>query len=234
MEARRRFRVPLTAAEAVEIQNRLRDRVVREGDVPAGTVGGADVSERAGIARAALVVTRDLVPVEEVAVETPVRFPYIPGLLSFREIPALLKAWEKLRARPDVLIVDGQGIAHPRRFGIASHLGVLLDQPSIGCAKSRLLGRYEEPPPERGAWTPLEDRGEVIGAALRTRTGRRVVFVSIGHRVSLAAAIRVVLDCTPRYRLPEPQRLADRLSRSAQAAALGRRLRREPPRRGLA
>ncbi|HXG60095.1 MAG TPA: deoxyribonuclease V [Planctomycetota bacterium] len=234
MEARRRFRVPLTAAEAVEIQNRLRDRVVREGDVPAGTVGGADVSERAGIARAALVVTRNLVPVEEVAVETPVRFPYIPGLLSFREIPALLKAWEKLRARPDVLIVDGQGIAHPRRFGIASHLGVLLDQPSIGCAKSRLIGRYEEPPPERGAWTPLVDRGEVIGAAVRTRTGRRVVFVSIGHRVSLAAAIRVVLDCTPRYRLPEPQRLADRLSRSAQAAALGRRLRREPPRRGLA
>jgi deoxyribonuclease V len=234
MEARRRFRVPLTAAEAVEIQNRLRDRVVREGDVPAGTVGGADVSERAGIARAALVVTRDLAPVEEVAVETPVRFPYIPGLLSFREIPALLAAWEKLRTRPDVLIVDGQGIAHPRRFGIASHLGVLLDQPSIGCAKSRLVGRYEEPPPERGAWTPLVDRGEVIGAAVRTRTGRRVVFVSIGHRVSLAAAIRVVLACSPRYRLPEPQRLADRLSRSAQAAALGRRRRREPPRCGLA
>lgn len=232
MEARRRFRVPLSPAEAVEIQNRWRDRVVRDGDVPpAGTVGGADVSERAGVARAALVVTRGLVPVEEVAVESPVRFPYIPGLLSFREIPALLKAWEKLRARPDVLIVDGQGIAHPRRLGIASHLGVLLDQPTIGCAKSRLVGRYEEPPPERGAWTPLVDRGEVIGAAVRTQTGRRVVFVSIGHRVSLAAAIRVVLECSPRYRLPEPQRLADRLSRRAQAAALGRRLRREPPRR---
>lgn len=220
--------MPLSPAEAVEIQNRLRDRVRREGNVSADTVGGADVSERAGIARAAIVVTRHLLPVEEAAVESPVRFPYIPGLLAFREIPALLGAWAKLRLRPDVLIVDGQGIAHPRRFGIASHLGVLLDQPTIGCAKSRLVGRYEEPPPERGAWTPLVDRGEVIGAALRTQTGRRVVYVSIGHRVSLETAIRVVLECSPRYRLPEPQRLADRLSKSPPAAAEDRRRRREP------
>ena len=213
MEARGRFRVPLTPREAAEVQLRLRGRVLRTGAVRPRLVAGADVSVKGDVARAAVVVLQDLEPVEEVAVERRVTFPYVPGLLSFRELPPLLAAWRKVKTRPDVVIVDGQGYAHPRRFGLACHLGVLLDLPTIGCAKSRLTGEYEEPPPPRGAWTPLVDKGEVIGAALRTQHGRNVVYVSIGHRVTLVTAIRVVLACAPRYRLPEPQRLADQLSK---------------------
>jgi deoxyribonuclease V len=213
METRGRLHVPLTPREAIRLQERLRDRVVRTGSLRPRLVAGADVSERGDRARAAIVVTRDLETVEEATSEGPVPFPYIPGLLSFREIPSLLEAWRKVKIRPDVVIVDGQGTAHPRRLGIASHLGLLIDVPTIGCAKSLLVGRYEEPGPERGAWSPLVDRGETIGAALRTQDGRSVVYVSVGHRISLAAAIRVVLACAPRYRLPEPQRLADRLSK---------------------
>jgi deoxyribonuclease V len=146
-------------------------------------------------------------------VDERVPFPYIPGLLSFREIPPLLSAWKRLRTRPDAIIVDGQGIAHPRRLGIASHLGLVLDVPTIGCAKSRLCGEHEEPAPERGSWTPLIHKDERIGAALRTRDGCNVVYVSTGHRVGLKSAISVVLAWAPRYRLPEPQRLADQLTR---------------------
>lgn len=203
----------MTPREARELQERLRGRVIRTGSVSPRVVAGVDVSEKDGIARAAVVVLRDLEPVEEATAELPVEFPYVPGLLSFRELPPLLAAWKKLNARPDAVIVDGQGYAHPRRFGLACHLGVLLGLPAIGCAKSRLIGEYEEPPAPRGSWSPLTDRGERIGAALRTQDGRNVVFVSIGHKVSLAAAIRVVLACSPRYRLPDPQRLADQLSK---------------------
>lgn len=213
MEARGRIRMPVTPREAAELQARLRDRVVRSGSLRARTVAGVDVSEKDGTARAAVVVLRHLEPVEEAVAEMPIAFPYVPGLLSFRELPPILEAWKNLRTKPDVVIVDGQGYAHPRRFGLACHLGVLLDLPAIGCAKSRLVGEHAVPPPERGAWTPLVDEGEVIGAALRTQPGRNVVYVSIGHRVTLQSAIRVVLECAPRYRLPEPQRLADRLSR---------------------
>ncbi len=205
--------MPLTARGAAALQERWRGRVVRSGRVEPRLVAGVDVSEKAGTARAAIVVTRGLEPVEEVTAKLPVRFPYVPGLLSFRELPPLLAAWRKLRARPDVVIVDGQGYAHPRRFGLACHFGVLVDLPAVGCAKSRLVGDCEEPAPERGSWSPLVDRGETIGAALRTQDGTNVVYVSIGHRITLAGAIRVVLACAPRYRLPEPQRLADRLSR---------------------
>jgi len=148
-----------------------------------------------------------------VVVEESVPFPYIPGLLSFREIPPLLAAWKKVRTRPDVVIVDGQGVAHPRRFGIASHLGLVLGVPTVGCAKSRLCGEHAEPARERGAWTPLLHKDEQVGAALRTRDGCNVVYVSTGHRISLRSAISVVLACAPRYRLPEPQRLADHLTR---------------------
>lgn len=208
-----RFKAPRTAAEAIEIQKRLRDRVLRNGSVAPRVVAGADVSYKNGVARAVFVVMRDLALVEQVVVESPISFPYIPGLLSFREIPPLLAAWKKVRVRPDVIIVDGQGIAHPRRVGIASHLGLLLGVPTLGCAKSRLCGEYEEPPPERGSWTPLTHRGETVGAALRTRDGCSVVFVSTGHRIGLRSAISVVLSCAPRYRLPEPQRLADQLTK---------------------
>ena len=210
------FDVPSSPALARGIQDRLRSRVVRRGSPRWKLVAGLDVSERGDEARAAIVVLdRDLRLVEEAVAATRVPFPYIPGLLSFREIPPLLEAWKKLRCRPDLVVVDGQGYAHPRRFGLACHLGVTLDVPSIGCGKTRLLGAYEEPAPARGSWTPLEDAGETVGAALRTRTGARVVYVSVGHRISLAAAVEAVLAGAPRFRLPEPQRLADRLSKRA-------------------
>jgi deoxyribonuclease V len=165
------------------------------------------------VARAVIVVMRGLQVVEQAVVDGPVPIPYIPGLLSFREIPPLLSAWKKLKTLPDVVIVDGQGIAHPRRLGIASHLGLVLGIPTIGCAKSRLCGVHDEPPARRGAWTPLTHQGETVGAALRTRAGCNVVYVSTGHRISLECSISVVLGCAPRYRLPEPQRLADQLTK---------------------
>jgi len=208
-----RFKVPATAAEAIAIQKRLRDRVVRKGSIVPKIVAGADVSYRDDVAKAVFVVMRGLEVLEQVVVREPVPFPYIPGLLSFREIPPLLSAWKKLKTEPDVIIVDGQGVAHPRRFGIASHLGLVLGVPTIGCAKSRLCGEHEEPGPKRGAWSPLVHKGETVGAALRTRDGCNVVYVSTGHRVALESAISVVLACAPRYRLPEPQRLADHLTK---------------------
>jgi deoxyribonuclease V len=213
MIVRQDFPTPASAAEAIEIQKKLRDQVVRKGSLRPRIVAGADVSYKGEVARAVFVVMRDLELVEQVVVDERIPFPYIPGLLSFREIPPLLSAWKRVRTRPDVIIVDGQGIAHPRRFGIASHLGLVLDVPTIGCAKSRLCGEHEEPPRERGAWTPLLHQGESIGAALRTRDGCNVVYVSTGHRIGLKSAISVVLACAPRYRLPEPQRLADHLTR---------------------
>jgi deoxyribonuclease V len=136
----------------------------------------------------------------------------VPGYLSFREAPALLAALGRLHRAPDVILCDGQGLAHPRRFGLACHLGVLLDVPTIGVAKSRLIGTHDEPAPRRGARTPLRDAGETIGAVLRTRAGVRPVYVSVGHRVSLETAIAIVLGCAPRFRVPEPVRRADGLA----------------------
>jgi deoxyribonuclease V len=209
----REFPTPASPSDAVQIQKQLKDLVVRKGSVRPRIVAGADVSYKGDVARAVFVLLRGLELLEKVVVDERVPFPYIPGLLSFREIPPLLSAWKKVRTRPDVIIVDGQGIAHPRRLGIASHLGLVLDVPTIGCAKSRLCGDYDEPPPERGAWSPLVHKGERIGAALRTRDGCNVVYVSTGHRVGLKSAISVVLACAPRYRLPEPQRLADQFTK---------------------
>lgn len=153
--------------------------------------------------------------VETVSASRKVTFPYIPGLLSFREAPVFVTAVEKLQNQPDVFIIDGQGIAHPRRLGLAAHLGLFLDQPTIGCAKSRLTGTYKEPPLEKGTYCPLKDekrkqntQSEIIGAVVRTRTNVKPVFVSVGHKCLLEDAIRVVLDCSVRYRLPEPTRLA--------------------------
>lgn len=148
--------------------------------------------------------------VEQHTARRPLTFPYIPGLLSFREIPALLAALRKLEQRPDALMCDGQGLAHPRRFGIACHLGVICNLPALGCAKSRLIGTHEEPAQQRSSCAALEDKGQVIGSVLRTQTSVKPVFVSIGHRMDLATAERIVLDCAIRYRLPEPTRLADR------------------------
>jgi len=156
-------------------------------------------------------------------------FPYVPGLLSFREAPVLLAALRKLALDPDALLCDGHGLAHPRRFGIACHLGVITDLPAVGCAKSRLVGRCEVVDEGRGARSPLVDAREVIGSILRTRDGVKPVFVSVGHRIDLSAAEQLVLDCTAGYRLPEPTRLADKLV--AQAKRQSRPARRPPPSR---
>jgi len=177
-------------------------------------VGGVDVSVEGGMARAAVVLLSfpALEPIEVATAEMETAFPYVPGLLAFREGPAALAALERLRATPDVLIFDAQGLAHPRRMGLATHIGVLLDHPSVGCAKSRLCGEHEEPPPERGGWVPLVEGEEVIGAALRTQDHLRPLYVSVGHRADLETALDLVLACCLRYRLPEPTRWAHRVA----------------------
>jgi len=159
---------------------------------------------------AAVVVLRlpDFELVETASAVRKVTFPYIPGLLSFREAPVCIAAVGKLRSRPDLFIIDGQGIAHPRRLGLAAHLGLLFDRPTIGCAKSRLTGDYEEPPLEKGAYTLLTAQSETIGAVVRTRTNVKPVFVSVGHKCVPEDAVRIVLACAVKYRLPEPTRLA--------------------------
>lgn len=146
--------------------------------------------------------------VETASATMDVTFPYIPGLLSFREAPACLGAVAKLESGPDLFLIDGQGVAHPRRLGLAAHLGLFLDKPTIGCAKNRLIGVFEEPAAEKGAYTPLWDGNEVVGAVVRTRTRVKPLFVSVGHRCRLEDAIRLTLACTTKYRLPEPTRLA--------------------------
>lgn len=208
----------VSPSEAIAIQQALRRYVAGEDDLPAAVrrVAGVDVGFEDGgrVTRAAVAVLDypSLALVESAVARLPTAFPYVPGLLSFREVPAVLAALEQLQALPDLLLCDGQGYAHPRRFGIACHLGLLLDLPSIGVGKSRLLGRYAEPDLTKGAWTPLWDKGEVIGAVLRSRAGVAPLFVSTGHRVSLAAAREWVLRCTLRYRLPETTRQAHRLA----------------------
>jgi deoxyribonuclease V len=210
---------PTDIAEARAVQLALRGRVVAEGELPPlRRIAGVDVhyAERPGLAWAAVAVldAESLELVESVLASVPVSFPYIPGYLSFRETPAVLAALPLLRERPDLLMVDGQGLAHPRRFGIACHIGLLTDIPTIGVAKSRLFGAYEEPAPERGSASPLTARGQRIGTVLRTRDGVRPLFVSVGHRVGLDAATGLVLATTRGRRLPEPTRIADLLSRA--------------------
>jgi deoxyribonuclease V len=213
----------LSTSEAVALQKRLATEVVREDRLgPVRRVAGVDVGygKRGGDARAAVVVLdlADLTVLESVTATRAVAFPYVPGLLSFREAPVAIEALGKLRIRPDLLLCDGQGIAHPRRLGIASHLGLLLDIPSIGVAKSRLIGTHEDPGPLRGDRAPLMDKGEVIGAVLRTRPGTKPIYVSLGHRVGLETAVSCVMRCTTRFRLPETTRAADRLSKVAVVA----------------
>jgi deoxyribonuclease V len=207
----------LTPKEAIALQQQLRGEVERHDRLgPVGHVAGVDVGFEAGgtVTRAAVVVLAfpSLELVEQAIYRMPTGFPYVPGLLSFREVPAVIGALERLRIEPDLLLCDGQGIAHPRRFGIACHLGVLCDIPAIGVAKTRLTGEHEEPPQERGAWVPLMDRGETIGAVLRSRAGVRPLYISGGHRISLETALDYVMACTTRYRLPETTRWAHRLA----------------------
>jgi len=207
----------VSPAEGIEIQKRLRALVKRSWDGRAmRLVAGADVHfPSKGTARGALVVLAypGLAIVDSSVFEGPCSFPYVPGLLSFREIPALLEAWRGLRLIPDCVLCDGQGIAHPRGLGLASHFGLVLGIPTIGCAKSPLFGRFEEPGPDRGDESPIADpKGKTIGSVLRTRDRTKPVYVSVGHLVSLRKAVSIVLSCTGRYRIPEPLRAAHRLA----------------------
>lgn len=208
----------LNSKEAIDLQKRLAGKVIRRSTTAVeevATVAGVDTHYRRGLAIAAVVVIRlcDLATVDHATAVKKISFPYIPGLLTFREGPAVLAALEHLTAAPDLLIFDGQGIAHPRRCGLASHIGLLLDIPSIGCAKTRLSGRYETPHAAKGSYSYLTDGDEIIGAVVRTRSDVKPVFVSIGHRISLQDSIDIVLKCCPRYRLPETTRRADKLAR---------------------
>lgn len=203
----------LTTEQAMALQRQLAGQVSRVSHMShPGLIAGVDMSaDRVkGTATAAVVLLSypEMKLVETQVAKGSLDFPYVPGLLSFRELPLTLTACERLTNTPDLVIVDGQGVAHPRRMGIASHLGLFLNTPTIGCAKSLLVGTYETPGEEQGSWTPILDRGETIGAVLRTRTGVAPVFVSIGHMVDLPSAIRWVLACCQGYRLPEPSRIA--------------------------
>ena len=217
MQIRHRHRWDVTAAEAIAVQQRLRGAVVAVDNFSRiDSVAGVDVGfeEQGKVTRAAVAVLSfpELVLQEQAVAHRPTAFPYIPGLLSFREVPAVLDALRQLRRLPDLLLCDGQGMAHPRRFGIACHLGVLTDLPAIGVAKSRLLGTHAPLADDKGSRQALYDKGEVIGMVLRTRRGVHPLYISIGHRVSLESAVDFVLRCTTRYRLPETTRAAHKLA----------------------
>jgi deoxyribonuclease V len=203
----------ISVAEAKQIQLELASQISRQSEtIKPRFVAGVDISapDSTGIARAAVVILSypELEVAEVKTAKDKLSFPYIPGLLSFREAPLILAACQKLSINPDLIMVDGQGIAHPRRFGIASHLGLLLDMPSIGCAKSRLCGTHSPVTAEVGDYTELMDNGEIIGVALCSKVNANPIYISIGHRIDLSTAIHWVMRCCRRYRLPEPSRLA--------------------------
>ncbi len=203
----------VSPAQALDIQRRLASQVSRSNEVSSPRlIAGVDISvdREQGVATGATVVLNypELRLVETKVVSGKVDFPYVPGLLSFREAPLTLSACQGLSVTPDLILVDGQGIAHPRRFGLACHLGLFLDTPTIGCAKSRLCGRHKEPGDSPASYSEVVDGGEIIGVALRTKLGSKPIYVSIGHKVDLETAIYWVLECCRGYRLPEPCRLA--------------------------
>jgi deoxyribonuclease V len=225
----------IAPGDAVALQQQLRSQIrIEPLTKPVQTIAGCDISfnkfEETVYAGIVVLAIDTLETVEEVGVVSSATFPYVPGLLSFREIPSLLEAWQKLKTEPDVVMFDGHGIAHPRRIGIASHGGLFLNRPTFGCGKSVLVGKYDEPAPERGSWSPMTHRGEVIGAALRTKNKVNPVFISPGHLIDLQTAIDLTLRCDASlipadrglghrglgrrglgYRLPEPTRRAHNL-----------------------
>jgi len=213
----------LTPAEAIALQRELAPLIVLKGDPgDVRLVAAADIAfvQRTrgwtgGRARAAVVLMSypEMALIEHHVIESPVQFPYVPGLLSFREIPALALVLAMLSRTPDLLLVDGQGIAHPRRFGLAAHVGLLAGIPTIGCAKSRLCGEAAEPAPGRGSTCDLVDEGEVIGLVVRTKAAVKPLYVSVGNLIGLREAAGWVLRLAPTHRLPEPIRLADQLSK---------------------
>ena len=210
----------LSPKSAIALQAELAARLISDRPLAIDRikrVAGVDVSVKGGQTRAAIVVMSfpDLSPIETVVAQQATSFPYIPGLLAFREAPAILQALSKLGSEPDAIIFDGMGQIHPRRMGIAAHLGLWLGRPTIGCGKSHYIGEYDEPANEKGCRMPLFYRGEQLGAVLRTRTGVKPVYVSVGHLANLESALELVLACAPRFRLPEPIRAAHK------AASLG-------------
>lgn len=208
----------LSPKQAIELQKQLAYEVIRYDDFvePVKTVAGIDLGYDAknDTSRAVVVVLKfpELELIETAEALLPIQFPYVPGLLSFRETPVAIKALEKLNLTPDLILCDGQGIAHPRRFGIACHIGLITNIPSIGVAKSLLVGKYETLGLTRGNIAPLIHRNEEIGLALRTKDKIQPVYVSVGHKISLETAASYVLQCAPKYRLPETTRLADKLA----------------------
>ena len=206
-----------TVAEAKLIQEELKTQVITQDCL--GTINyiaGVDVGFKNNfqITQAAIAVLSfpQLDLVEQVIAQIPTSFPYVPGYLSFREIPAIVPALEKLQITPDLILCDGQGLAHPRRFGLACHLGILLDLPTIGVAKSLLIGKHGTVPREKGSWTTLIDRDETIGIVLRSRTKVKPIYISLGHKISLETAVYYVMKCITKYRLPETTRWADKLA----------------------
>jgi deoxyribonuclease V len=217
MKIHRRADWAETPEAAIALQNALRSEVITTDQLSTVQyVAGVDVGfeESGSVTRAAVAVLSlsDLQLQEQAIARRPTTFPYIPGLLSFREVPAVLDALEQLKITPDLLLCDGQGTAHPRRLGIACHIGLLVDLPAIGVAKSRLVGKHDEVPDQKGAWVPLQYKDETIGAVLRTRPKTKPLYISPGHRISLPTAIDYVLRCTPKYRLPETTRFAHKLA----------------------
>ncbi|MGH7806496.1 MAG: deoxyribonuclease V [Thermodesulfobacteriota bacterium] len=205
-----------SSAEAVVIQRELQKEVINQnGFREIKRVAGADLAPIKGEEKlvCGIIVFSypELEEIERVSAVVEEQFPYIPGLLAFREGPAIIQAFKRLENKPDLLMVDGQGIAHPRGFGIASHVGVLLDIAAVGVAKQRLYGKHKDPPDSQGGWTPLTDprNGKTIGAVLRTKKGTKPVFVSIGHKIDLSSAVKLTLKCTRGFRIPEPTRQAD-------------------------
>ncbi|MGB3405820.1 MAG: deoxyribonuclease V [Microcoleaceae cyanobacterium] len=208
---------PKTIEEAKVIQQQLCSQVIKIDQLnTVEFVAGVDVGfyENDTISQAAVVVLSypDLQLQEYAVSRCQTTFPYVPGFLSFREVPVILDALSKLTRTPDLILCDGQGMAHPKRFGFGCHLGVLTNIPTIGVAKSRYIGTHEELPIQKGSWKPLIDRGETIGAVVRSRTNVKPIYVSIGHKISLETAINYVLHCLTQYRLPETTRLADRIA----------------------
>ena len=226
MKIRRLHSWDLTPTEAVALQRKLAEQV--DTATPLGKwdlVAGADISYNrfSSTLYAGVVVLRadDWSVVESQGAVAEATFPYVPGLLTFREAPAVLEAFAKVKAEPDAVVIDGAGYAHPRRMGLASHVGLLLDRPTVGCAKSRLLGEFEQPAPDPGSVTPLMDKGEVIGNVVRTKRGVKPLFVSVGHGMDLAGAIRLVLAWCRGYRVPEPTRRAHLYVNALRQAARG-------------
>jgi deoxyribonuclease V len=213
MQVHKRHAWNLSPAEAIALQKQLAAEIIFDRPIDLNAVklvAGVDVSVKDEVSQAAVVVSTfpDLQPIETVRASIPTPFPYIPGLLSFREGPVLEIAFEKLQHEPDVFIFDGMGRAHPRHIGIASHMGLWLQKPTIGCGKTWLVGDYDEPPLDRGAYSEMVHKGEVVGAALRTREKTKPVYISVGHLAELTSAIDFVMHCTTKYRLPEPIRQA--------------------------